>query len=147
MPRSYIYDAIALLGSYLAQCSHIKEHIVKLKQDKELAKDWDEQNKIQLDIDKLEWLYTMIISERRRIMDNLEAALQAEPTYHCMLKHAIESFNYAVEVEDATNELWDLSTRATDILNAILSIATWNPIEFCSRCLWDILLGKNKKDA
>ena len=145
MPRSYIYDAIALLWSYLAQCSHIKEHIVKLKQDKELAKDWDEQNKIQWDINKLEWLYTMIISERRRIMDKLEVALQAEPTYHCMIKHAIESFNYAVEVEDATNELWDLSTRATDILNAILSIATWNPIEFCSRCLWDILLGKDNK--
>lgn len=145
MPRSYIYDAIALLGSYLAQCSHIKEHIVKLKQDKEMANDWDEQMEIQSDIDKLEWLYTMIISERRRIMDKLEVALQADPNYHCMLKHAIESFNYAIEVEDATNELWDLSTRATDILNAILSIATWNPIEFCSRCLWDILLWKDKK--
>lgn len=145
MPRSYIYDAIALLGSYLAQCSHIKEHIVKLKQDREMANDWDEQMEIQSDIDKLEWLYTMIISERRRIMDKLEVALQADPNYHCMLKHAIESFNYAIEVEDATNELWDLSTRATDILNAILSIATWNPIEFCSRCLWDILLWKDKK--
>ena len=143
MPRSYIYDAIALLGSYLAQCSHIKEHIVKLKQDKETANNWDEQMEIQSDIDKLEWLYTMIISERRRIMDKLEIALQADPNYHCMLKHAIESFNYAIEVEDATNDLWDLSTRATDILNAILSIATWNPIEFCSRCLWDILLGKS----
>lgn len=143
MPRSYIYDAIALLGSYLAQCSHIKEHIVKLKQDKETAKTSDEASDIQNNIDKLEGLYTMIISERRRIMDKLEVALQAEPTYHCMLKHAIESFNYAIEVEDATNELWDLSTRATDILNAILSIATWNPIEFCSRCLWDILLWKS----
>ena len=145
MPRSYIYDAIALLGSYLAQCSHIKEHIVKLKQDKETANNWDEQMEIQSDIDKLEWLYTMIISERRRIMDKLEIALQADPNYHCMLKHAIESFNYAIEVEDATNDLWDLSTRATDILNAILSLATWNKIEFCSRCLWDILLGKDNK--
>ena len=145
MPRSYIYDAIALLGSYLAQCSHIKEHIVKLKQDKETANDWDEQIEIQNNIDKLEWLYTMVISERRNIMDKLEVALQAEPTYHCMIKHAIESFNYAAEVEDATDELWDLTTRATDILNAILSLATWNPIEFCSRCLWDILLGKDKK--
>ena len=145
MPRSYIYDAIALLGSYLAQCSHIKEHIVKLKQDKETANDWDEQMEIQNNIDKLEWLYTMVISERRNIMDKLEVALQAEPTYHCMIKHAIESFNYAAEVEDATDELWDLTTRATDILNAILSLATWNPIEFCSRCLWDILLGKDKK--
>lgn len=78
-------------------------------------------------------------------MDKLEVALQAEPTYHCMIKHAIESFNYAAEVEDATDELWDLTTRATDILNAILSLATWNPIEFCSRCLWDILLGKDEK--
>ena len=145
MPRSYIYDAIALLGSYLAQCSHIKEHIVKLKQDKETANDWDEQMEIQNNIDKLEWLYTMVISERRNIMDKLEVALQAEPIYHCMIKHAIESFNYAAEVEDATDELWDLTTRATDILNAILSLATWNPIEFCSRCLWDILLGKNNK--
>lgn len=145
MPRSYIYDAIALLGSYLAQCSHIKEHIVKLKQDKETANDWDEQMEIQSNIDKLEWLYTMIISERRRIMDKLEVALQADPNYHCMIKHAIESFNYAAEVEDATDELWDLTTRATDILNAILSLATWNPIEFCSRCLWDILLGKNNE--
>lgn len=143
MSRSYIYDAIALLGSYLAQCSHIKEHIVKLKQDLETAKTSDEASDIQNNIDKLEWLYTMIISERRRIMDKLEVALQAEPTYHCMLKHAIESFNYAVEVEDATDELWDLSTRATDILNAILSLATWNKIEFCSRCLWDILLWKS----
>lgn len=145
MPRSYIYDAIALLGSYLAQCSHIKEHIVKLKQDKETANDWDEQMEIQNNIDKLEWLYTMVISERRNIMDKLEVALQAEPTYHCMIKHAIESFNYAAEVEDATDELWDLTTRATDILNAVLSLATWNPIEFCSRCLWDILLGKDNK--
>jgi hypothetical protein len=38
-------------------------------------------------------------------MDKLEVALQAEPTYHCMIKHAIESFNYAAEVEDATDEL------------------------------------------
>lgn len=145
MPRSYIYDAIALLGSYLAQCSHIKEHIVKLKQDKELAKDQDEVFDLDKKIETLEWLYVMVISERRNIMDKLEVALQSEPTMHCMLKHAIESFNYAAEVEDATDELWDLTTRATDILNAILSLATWNKIEFCSRCLWDILLGKDKK--
>ena len=145
MPRSYIYDAIALLGSYLAQCSHIKEHIVKLKQDRELVENQDETIDIDKQIDTLQWIYNMVISERRRIMDKLEVALQAEPTYHCMIKHAIESFNYATEVEDATDELWDLTTRATDILNAILSLATWNPIEFCSRCLWDILLGKDKE--
>ena len=145
MPRSYIYDAIALLGSYLAQCSHIKEHIVKLKQDRELVENQDETIDIDKQIDILQWIYNMVISERRNIMDKLEVALQAEPTYHCMIKHAIESFNYAAEVEDATDELWDLTTRATDILNAILSLATWNPIEFCSRCLWDILLGKNNK--
>ena len=145
MPRAYIYDAIALLWSYLAQCSHIKEHIVKLKQDLEVAQDWDEQNNIELEIQKLEAIYTMVISERRNIMDKLEVALKSEPTMHCMIKHAIESFNYAAEVEDATNELGDLTTRATDILNAILSLATWNKIEFCSRCLWDILLGKEDK--
>lgn len=145
MPRSYIYDAIALLGSYLAQCSHIKEHIVKLKQDKELVENQDETIDIDKQIDTLQWIYNMVISERRNIMDKLEVALQAEPIYHCMIKHAIESFNYAAEVEDATDELWDLTTRATDILNAILSLATWNPIEFCSRCLWDILLGKDKE--
>lgn len=145
MPRAYIYDAIALLGSYLAQCSHIKEHIVKLKQDRELVENQDETIDIDKQIDILQWIYNMVISERRNIMDKLEVALQAEPTYHCMIKHAIESFNYAAEVEDATNELWDLTTRATDILNAVLSLATWNPIEFCSRCLWDILLGKNNK--
>lgn len=145
MPRAYIYDAIALLGSYLAQCSHIKEHIVKLKQDRELVENQDETIDIDKQIDTLQWIYNMVISERRNIMDKLEVALQAEPTYHCMIKHAIESFNYAAEVEDATDELWDLTTRATDILNAILSLATWNPIEFCSRCLWDILLGKENK--
>ena len=145
MPRSYIYDAIALLGSYLAQCSHIKEHIVKLKQDRELVENQDETIDIDKQIDILQWIYNMVISERRNIMDKLEVALQAEPIYHCMIKHAIESFNYAAEVEDATDELWDLTTRATDILNAVLSLATWNPIEFCSRCLWDILLGKNNK--
>ena len=145
MPRAYIYDAIALLGSYLAQCSHIKEHIVKLKQDRELVENQDETIDIDKQIDILQWIYNMVISERRNIMDKLEVALQAEPTYHCMIKHAIESFNYAAEVEDATDELWDLTTRATDILNAILSLATWNPIEFCSRCLWDILLGKENK--
>lgn len=140
MPRSYIYDAIALLWSYLAQCSHIKEHIVKLKQDKEVAKDTE---KIDKELQKLEALYTMVITERRNIMNKLETVLKSEPTYHCMIKHAIESFNYAAEVEDATNELGDLTTRATDILNAILSMATWNEIEFCSRCLWDLLLGKS----
>lgn len=145
MPRSYIYDAIALLGSYLAQCSHIKEHIVKLKQDKELVENQDETIDIDKQIDILQWIYNMVISERRNIMDKLEVALQAEPIYHCMIKHAIESFNYAAEVEDATEELWDLTTRATDILNAVLSLATWNSIEFCSRCLWDILLGKDKE--
>ena len=145
MPRSYIYDAIALLGSYLAQCSHSNEHIVKLKQDRELVENQDETIDIDKQIDTLQWIYNMVISERRNIMDKLEVALQAEPIYHCMIKHAIESFNYAAEVEDATDELWDLTTRATDILNAILSLATWNPIEFCSRCLWDILLGKDKE--
>ena len=145
MPRSYIYDAIALLCSYLAQCSHIKEHIVKLKQDRELVENQNETIDIDKQIDILQWIYNMVISERRNIMDKLEVALQAEPIYHCMIKHAIESFNYAAEVEDATDELWDLTTRATDILNAILSLATWNPIEFCSRCLWDILLGKDKE--
>lgn len=142
MPRSYIYDAIALLWSYLAQCSHIKEHIVKLKQDREVTKDTEEIDK---ELQKLEALYTMVITERRNIMNKLETVLKSEPTYHCMIKHAIESFNYAAEVEDATNELGDLTTRATDILNAILSMATWNEIEFCSRCLWDLLLGKDNK--
>ena len=141
MPRAYIYDAIALLGSYLAQCSHIKEHIVKLKQDLELNKDSDKKKELE----QLQALYDMVLAERRNIMNKLEVSLQADSTMHCMLKHAIESFNYAAEVEDATDELWDLTTRATDILNAILSLATWNKIEFCSRCLWDILLGKVDK--
>ena len=141
MPRAYIYDAIALLGSYLAQCSHIKEHIVKLKQDLELNKDSDKEKELE----QLQALYDMVLAERRNIMNKLEVSLQADSTMHCMLKHAIESFNYAAEVEDATDELWDLTTRATDILNAILSLATWNQIEFCSRCLWDILLGKVDK--
>jgi hypothetical protein len=54
MPRSYIYDAIALLGSYLAQCSHIKEHIVKLKQDRELVENQDETIDIDKQIDTLQ---------------------------------------------------------------------------------------------
>lgn len=144
MPRSYIYDAIALLWSYLAQCSHIKEHIVKLNQDKEVTKDKKLLSNIEKEIEKLELLYSMVLNQRRSIMQKLESAIELEPTMHCMLKHAIESFNYAAEVEDATNELGNLTTPATDILNLILSIATWNEIEFCSRCLGDLLINKKE---
>lgn len=139
MPRSYIYDAIALIWSYLAQCSHIKEHIVKLNQDKQITKDKKLLSEIDKQIEKLDLIYSMVLAQRRDIMAKLEKAIDLEPTMHCMFKHAIESFNYAIEVEDATKELWDLSTFATDILNYILSMATWNEIEFCSRCLGDLL--------
>lgn len=144
MPRSYIYDAIALIWSYLAQCSHIKEHLVKLRQDRQITKDKKLLSNIDKEIEKLELLYSIVISQRRSIMSNLEKSIDLEPTMHCMFKHAIESFNYAAEVEDATTELWDLTTPATDILNLVLSLATWNDIEFCSRCLWDLLI--NNKD-
>lgn len=144
MPRSYIYDAIALIWSYLAQASHIKEHIVKLNQDKQITKDKKLLSEIDKQIEKLDLIYSMVLAQRREIMAKLEKAIDLEPTMHCMFKHAIESFNYAIEAEDATKELWDLSTSATDILNSILSMATWNEIEFCSRCLWDLLI--NKKD-
>ena len=144
MPRSYIYDAIALIWSYLAQASHIKEHIVKLNQDKQITNDKKLLSEIDKQIEKLDLIYSMVLAQRREIMAKLEKAIDLEPTMHCMFKHAIESFNYAIEVEDATKELWDLSTSATDILNSILSMATWNEIEFCSRCLWDLLI--NKKD-
>ena len=143
MPRSYIYDAIALIWSYLAQASHIKEHIVKLNQDKQITKDKKLLSEIDKQIEKLDLIYSMVLSQRREIMAKLEKAIDLEPTMHCMFKHAIESFNYAIEVEDATKELWDLSTSATDILNSILSMATWNEIEFCSRCLGDLLSSKN----
>lgn len=143
MPRSYIYDAIALIWSYLAQASHIKEHIVKLNQDKQITKDKKLLSEIDKQIEKLDLIYSMVLAQRREIMAKLEKAIDLEPTMHCMFKHAIESFNYAIEVEDATKELWDLSTSATDILNSILSMATWNEIEFCSRCLWDLLSSKN----
>lgn len=142
MPRSYIYDAIALIWSYLAQASHIKEHIVKLNQDKQITKDKKLLSEIDKQIEKLDLIYSMVLSQRREIMAKLEKAIDLEPTMHCMFKHAIESFNYAIEVEDATKELWDLSTSATDILNSILSLATWNEIEFCSRCLGDLLSSK-----
>lgn len=142
MPRSYIYDAIALIWSYLAQASHIKEHIVKLNQDKQITKDKKLLSEIDKQIEKLDLIYSMVLAQRREIMAKLEKAIDLEPTMHCMFKHAIESFNYAIEVEDATKELWDLSTSATDILNSILSMATWNEIEFCSRCLWDLLSSK-----
>ena len=144
MPRSYIYDAIALIWSYLAQCSHIKEHLIKLRQDRQITKDKKLLSNIDKEIEKLELLYSIVISQRRSIMSNLEKSIDLEPTMHCMFKHAIESFNYAAEVEDATTELWDLTTPATDILNLVLSLATWNDIEFCSRCLWDLLI--NNKD-
>lgn len=143
MPRSYIYDAIALIWSYLAQASHIKEHIVKLNQDKQITKDKKLLSEIDKQIEKLDLIYSMVLAQRREIMAKLEKAIDLEPTMHCMFKHAIESFNYAIEVEDATKELWDLSTSATDILNSILSMATWNEIEFCSRCLGDLLSSKN----
>lgn len=142
MPRSYIYDAIALIWSYLAQCSHIKEHLVKLRQDRQITKDKKLLSNIDKEIEQLELLYSMVISQRRSIMSNLEKSVDLEPTMHCMFKHAIESFNYAAEVEDATTELWDLTTPATDILNLVLSLATWNDIEFCSRCLGDLLSSK-----
>ena len=47
----------------------------------------------------------MVLAQRREIMAKLEKAIDLEPTMHCMFKHAIESFNYAIEVEDATKEL------------------------------------------
>lgn len=144
MPRSYIYDAIALIWSYLAQCSHIKEHLVKLRQDRQITKDKKLLSNIDKEIEKLELLYSMVISQRRSIMSNLEKSIDLEPTMHCMFKHAIESFNYAAEVEDATTELWDLTTPATDILNLVLSLATWNDIEFCSRCLGDLLINNKQ---
>lgn len=144
MPRSYIYDAIALIWSYLAQCSHIKEHLVKLRQDRQITKDKKLLSNIDKEIEQLELLYSMVISQRRSIMSNLEKSVDLEPTMHCMFKHAIESFNYAAEVEDATTELWDLTTPATDILNLVLSLATWNDIEFCSRCLWDLLISNKQ---
>ena len=144
MPRSYIYDAIALIWSYLAQASHIKEHIVKLNQDKQITKDKKLLSEIDKQIEKLDLIYSMVLAQRREIMAKLEKAIDLEPTMHCMFKHAIESFNYAIEVEDATKELWDLSTSATDILNSILSMATWNEIEFCSRCLGDLLINSKQ---
>lgn len=147
MPRSYLYDAIALLGSYLAMCSHLKEHIVKIKQDMTLASlaSDEEYESLWKQLEKLNLIYSVALWERRKIMSKLEKSIDADPHMHCLLKHSIEAFNYAAEVEDATDELWDLTTTATDILNAIISYSTWHELEFCSRCLWDLLLS-NKNE-
>lgn len=146
MDRTYVYDAIALLGSYLAMCSHLKEHIVHYKQEIQTAKDQETIEDINNKLTQLDLIYSLAIWERRRIMKKLETALDYDEKMHCLFKHAIEALNYSIEVEDATNDLWDLSTTATDILNALLSYATGNELTFCSRCLWDLLLSDNNNN-
>lgn len=129
--RSRVYDAIELVASLIAEWSHLKEHIV---------------HKIQNDEDATDeiFIYNMIIERRRCLMHKIETELGIDATWHCLLKHAIAAYWYAVELEDADPAFDQDSVWATDLLNAILSKATGKQIEFCSRCLGDLLTKKEE---
>lgn len=130
MMRKRIYDAVEAIAHLIGMWSHLREHIVEAIQEEQDPSD-------------LQFMYNQVYNKRREIMTKTEQALSINWTWHCPLKHSIAIFGYLNELEDADPELfkWD-STFGTELVNMTLSKSTWNEMEFCSRCLWDLLTNE-----
>lgn len=105
------------------------------------------QNDTIEDQEHLEFLYGMVLMERRKLMERFEQRICEDDKHlRCVLKHAIAYYGYAGELHDVTPEFQENMVAATEILNVVLSILTGQPLTFCSRCINDQLeSGHNRK--
>jgi len=138
-------DIIELIANLIASYSHLFElynsNVVEL--DSIIAKwEWDEEWiwDLQKWLEELLWdVYVM----RKRAMAFLK---NLSPDYnqqaHCLLKHAIASYQYAIEIRDTDrgNEEYQLMVLdTTQYMYKIVSFYMWTELTTCGRCLYDEL--------
>jgi len=129
--RGYLVDLIESIGEKICLSSHIEEKLRASDNDDEKA--------------QLEQMLDAVLKQRREQMSLLlENAECPDPTYHCIVKHAIGSWWRDIEVWEASNDNRDLekTIQSADLLAMCLSKYLGMEFEVCSRCLWDRMLVK-----
>ena len=129
--RGYLVDMIESIGEKICLTSHIEEKLRACE---------DEEEKVQLK----QMLDSVLELRRKQMSLLLENAERPDPTYHCIVKHAIGSWWRDVEVWEASNDEKDLekTIESADLLAMCLSKYLGLEFEVCSRCLWDTMLVK-----
>ena len=129
--RGYLVDMIESIGEKICLTSHIEEKLRACE---------DEEEKAQLK----QMLDSVLELRRKQMSLLLENAEQPDPTYHCIVKHAIGSWWRDIEVWEASNDEKDLekTIESADLLAMCLSKYLGLEFEVCSRCLWDTMLVK-----
>lgn len=129
--RGYLVDLIESIGEKVCLTSHIEEKLRACEDDNEK--------------EQLKRMLNKTLELRRKQMSLLlENAEQPDPTYHCIVKHAIGSWWRDIEVWEASGQTKDFekTIESADLLAMCLSKYLGMEFEVCARCLWDTMLVK-----
>lgn len=131
--RHWMVDWIQLIGSCVAQCSHLQEVLNSYTQNPDITKEDAEFCSEQIS------RYTKV---RRDVMEKIRQSFDGNMHYWCSLKHAIESRQYATEVlyaEPENMDLMKIQQECSNWMYAILSKFIWQEITTCWRCFHDAI--------
>lgn len=142
-------DVVELIANLIASYSHLFElyNSENVELDKYVeypsVMDDEQAHSLQEGIIKKEELIEKVYSLRKLAMSVLK---DLSPEYnkkiHCLLKHAIASYEYAQELwdTDRTNlKYQELALDCTQYMYFILSMYMWVEPSLCWRCLQDAL--------
>lgn len=127
--RGYLWDMVQSIADDIALASHLKEQIDKTE---------DEQERKEL-----RQIRSSVLELRREKMTFLmEEIDMPNPDYWCDVKHALGSWERAVEVDESQDNerTAELAKKSADIFAMCLSKFLGMEFEKCAACLADRLL-------
>lgn len=133
--RHYVIDAIQMIGSLVAECSHLQEIVNSYWTNDEITSD-----DAMFCVERIRECNDI----RRWIMDKIKNDFNGNMHYWCSLKHAIEIWQYATEIMYANMDdtyLVHVQHKASDMMYSILSKFINQEITTCWRCMNDVLLS------
>lgn len=138
--RGHIVDAIEVIANEIAFASHCYELISNIDNDIKYSGD---KSKLTELID-IQLLLIESIKVRRLYMNKLKDECQWNMDYRCMVKHAIASWWFSIEVYQANEDPFymDMIIRESEKLSRVLSKFTGIAMTDCLRCLQDSLQEK-----
>lgn len=134
--RHYIVDAVQMIGSLVAECSHLQEVVNSYWTNDEITMD-----DVQFCIDRIKECNNI----RRKLMDKIKDEFNGNMHYWCSLKHAIEMRQYSTEIMYANMDDVDVVTiqsEASKIMYSVLSKFINQDTTTCGRCFNDLLLSE-----
>lgn len=135
--RWFILDLVEAIANEITFLSHCNENITGLVQ---LWTEIDDKDKE--DLDDLYYLRDQSLDNRRYLMTMLKDNVKWNMKYWCMLKHAIASWAFITEVEQADFTYHTALIRETEKMAMVLSKFTGIAMTNCLRCFNDAMFTK-----